>query len=113
MATDARTEAPAVEIPTISQQEALKVLLQSLDERGLLQRPQELKEGDVPDGLNDEATFMYILVYVLGRWGLADKLLGDFFKAADLILRVLLTNTKKPYRSAKRHMPQKRMTPFP
>jgi len=72
MATEARNEAPAVEIPTIAQQEALKVLLQTLGERGHLQRPQELKEGDVPDGLNDEATFMYVRVYVLGRWGLAD-----------------------------------------
>ncbi|KAH7198351.1 CRAL-TRIO domain-containing protein [Fusarium flagelliforme] len=61
MATESQTEAPAVEIPTVSQQEALKVLLQSLDERGHLQRPQELKEGDVPDGLNDEATFMRFL----------------------------------------------------
>lgn len=58
MATETQTEAPAVEIPTISQQGALKTFLQSLDERGHLQRPQELKEGDVPDGLNDEATFM-------------------------------------------------------
>lgn len=58
MTTENEAEVPTVTIPTVSEQESFEGLLQICEEKGHLQRPPGLQEGDVPDGINDHATFM-------------------------------------------------------
>jgi hypothetical protein len=59
MATGIQTEALTVAAPTGQHLASFKTFLQKCEDKGFLQRQQELQADDVCDGINDEATLMY------------------------------------------------------